>query len=102
MSLTYKVDAEMTLLERHIKVLKAVIENQPVGIIKLSHMLNMPEHKIRYSLRLLEQEGIIEASPSGAKITIKASEAIEDIRNFVKDVEKRCGEIREIIESINL
>ena len=102
MSLTYKLDAEMALLERHIKVLKAVIENQPVGIIKLSHMLNMPEHKIRYSLRLLEQEGIIEASPSGAKITIKATEALEEIREFIKDIEKRCKEISEIIESINL
>ena len=102
MSLTYKLDAEMALLERHIKVLKAVIENQPVGIIKLSHMLNMPEHKVRYSLRLLEQEGIIEASPTGAKITIKASKAIEDIRDFVNNMEKRCEGISEIIESINL
>ena len=102
MALTYKLDTEMELIERHIKVLKAVIENQPVGIIKLSHMLNMPENKIRYSLRLLEQEGIIEASPSGAKITIKASEALEEIRKFVKDMEKRCEEISTIIESINL
>ncbi len=102
MAITYKLDTEMELIERHIKVLKAVIENQPVGIIKLSHMLNMPEHKIRYSLRLLEQEGIIEASPSGAKITIKAKEALEEIRKFVRDMEKRCEEISTIIDSINL
>ncbi len=102
MAITYKLDTEMELIERHIKVLKAVIENQPVGIIKLSHMLNMPEHKIRYSLRLLEQEGIIEASPSGAKITIKAKEALEEIRKFVRDMEKRCEEINNIIDSINL
>jgi len=102
MALTYKLDTEMELIERHIKVLKAVIENQPVGIIKLSHMLNMPEHKIRYSLRLLEQEGIIEASPSGAKITPKASDALEELRKFIKDMESRCEEISEIIESINL
>ena len=102
MSLTYKLDTEMELIERHIKVLKAVIENQPVGIIKLSHMLNMPEHKIRYSLRLLEQEHIIEASPSGAKITEKASEALEDLRDFIKSMENRCKEINEIINSINL
>ncbi len=102
MAITYKLDTEMELIERHIKVLKAVIENQPVGIIKLSHMLNMPEHKIRYSLRLLEQEGIIEASPSGAKITTKAKEALEEIRKFVRDMEKRCEEINNIIDSINL
>ncbi len=102
MALTYKLDTEMELVERHIKVLKAVIENQPVGIIKLSHMLNMPEHKIRYSLRLLEQEGIIEASPSGAKITIKANKALQEIRDFVEDMKKRCDEINEIINSINL
>ncbi len=102
MSLTYKLEMEMELIERHIRVLKAVIENQPVGIIKLSHMLNMPEHKIRYSLRLLEQEGIIEASPSGARITEKTPKALEDIRNFIKNMEDQCREINKLLEDINL
>ena len=92
----------MELIERHIRVLKAVIEHQPVGIIKLSHMLNMPEHKIRYSLRLLEQEGIIEASPSGAKITDKTPKVLEDIKKFLQDMEKQCEEINSIINSIKL
>ncbi len=102
MIITYKLETEMELVARHIKVLKAVIEHQPVGIIKLSHMLNMPEHKIRYSLRLLEQEGLIEASPGGAKITDKTKEAIEEIRNFLDKMEVKCREVQDIIDSINL
>ncbi|AGB04535.1 hypothetical protein AciM339_0651 [Aciduliprofundum sp. MAR08-339] len=101
MSITYKLETEMELIERHIRVLKAVMENQPVGIIKLSHMLNMPEHKIRYSLRLLEQEGVIEASPSGARVTEKTPQALEEIKNFIKNMERQCEEINRILEEIN-
>src|SRR5216117_4552215 len=37
---------------------KAIMENQPIGIIRLSELLNFPQHKVRYSLRILEQEGL--------------------------------------------
>ncbi|OYT58755.1 hypothetical protein B6U71_03915 [Euryarchaeota archaeon ex4484_178] len=102
MIITYKLETEMELVARHVKVLKAVMEHQPVGIIKLSHMLNMPEHKIRYSLRLLEQEGLIEASPGGAKITEKTKTAIGEIRDFLTKMEEKCREVESLIDSINL
>src|SRR5207237_1039593 len=47
-------------------MLKAIMENQPIGIIRLSELLNFPQHKVRYSLRLLEQAGLITSSPEGA------------------------------------
>ena len=98
--ITYKLEAEMELMERHIKVLKQVILNQPVGIIKLSQILNMPEHKIRYSLRLLEQEGIIEASPSGARATKDTKKILSHLKDVLDDLERKSTRIRKEIEEI--
>lgn len=70
-SMTDKLIGELELLERHIRMLKVTREHQPIGIIRLSEILDMPKHKVRYSLRLLEQEGLIAPSPEGARVTEK-------------------------------
>lgn len=44
-ALTSKIESEVKLLERHVAMLKAIIENQPIGIIRLSELLNVPQHK---------------------------------------------------------
>ncbi len=90
----------MELMERHVKVLKQVILNQPVGIIKLSQLLNMPEHKIRYSLRLLEQEGVVEASPAGARAKPEAKKVLLRIKKTLEELEEKSAGIRKEIEEI--
>ncbi|AGI48504.1 archaeal conserved hypothetical protein [Thermoplasmatales archaeon BRNA1] len=60
---------ELELIERHLMMLKAIKANQPVGIIRLSELTGIPQHKVRYSLRLLERDGLIMATQDGAKIT---------------------------------
>lgn len=60
-----KLENEIELLERHFSVLQVVLENGPVGIVSLSTQLGYPNHKIRYSLRRLEEEGLIEPSQRG-------------------------------------
>jgi predicted transcriptional regulator len=56
--LTSKIETEIELLQRHVAMLKAIMDNEPIGIIRLSEMLEHPQHKVRYSLRILEQEGL--------------------------------------------
>jgi len=60
---------EIELLSRHIEVAKAVADHQPIGIMKLAELLDLPSHRIRYSLHVLEQLGYIRASPDGAVAT---------------------------------
>jgi predicted transcriptional regulator len=67
-----KLKGEVDLLGRHLQVLSSVVEHEPIGIMKLSLLLDLPYHRIRYSLRILEQLGYIRASPSGAVATPKA------------------------------
>nr|WP_301287434.1 hypothetical protein [Methanocalculus alkaliphilus] len=50
-------------------VARAVVAHEPIGIIKLSDVLGEPQHRVRYSLRVLEQMGYIRPSPLGAYAT---------------------------------
>ena len=74
-----KVKNEIELMQRHIEVLRMVVAHEPIGIMKLSEVLDLPFHRIRYSLRVLEQMGYIRASPSGAVATNLASELLEHL-----------------------
>ncbi len=84
--------AETELLGRHIQVVKAVMEHQPIGIMKLAELLDIPFHRIRYSLRILEQLGYIKASPSGAVATQRTGELLahldKDIDELIDLLEK--------------
>lgn len=51
---------------RDLRVLAAVIEHHPIGIVRLSKETGIPEHKVRYSLRMLENDGVVEATQQGA------------------------------------
>ncbi len=71
--------SEIELLRRHVRVLRLVKQHQPVGIIKLSELSGIPQHKVRYSLRVLEQKGIIRPSPQGAVTTRKAESFLKSL-----------------------
>ncbi len=86
---------EMDLIERHILMLKATKENQPVGIIRLSELLGIPKHKVRYSLRLLERDGLITATQEGAVVTEKYDEFMEKLSARLDDIVDRINEIRD-------
>ena len=71
--LTGVIETELEILKRHIHMLKVLQDNQPMGIIKLSELTKDPQHMVRYSLRILEQDGLIEPSAHGAVTTDKGS-----------------------------
>lgn len=85
---------EMDLVERHILMLKTTKKNQPVGIIRLSELLDIPKHKVRYSLRLLEKEGLILATQEGAVVTEKYDEFMKQISTELDKITERVDEIR--------
>ncbi len=89
---------EVELLERHARILKLVMENQPVGIIRLAELSKLPQHKVRYSLRILEKSGLIKPSPQGAVVTENAVDYIKRIKEEIKEIHRKLGEITEIIE----
>ena len=92
-TLTAVIESELEILERHIEILDLVMRNEPIGIIKLSEMTGYPQHMIRYSLHILEQEGIIEPSPRGAVTTRRLKSAIENLKKSLANINKKIEDI---------
>jgi predicted transcriptional regulator len=86
-SITDITQKELGLLGRHLDVLKAVKEQGPIGIIRLSQITAQPQHMIRYSLRTLEREGIIVPSPQGAIITEKAQDTLDNLLKNLDEIQ---------------
>lgn len=93
-SMIEKLVDELELLERHILMLKVTKENQPVGIIRLSEILDLPKHKVRYSLRLLEKEGLISPSTEGARVTKKYDAYMKDVAAKMDDIVKMVERLK--------
>ncbi len=79
MPMLEKLRDEIELIERHLSIARAVIEHEPIGIIKLAEVLNQPQHRVRYSLRVLEQMGYIRASSTGAYATPEMRQMLKGI-----------------------
>ena len=96
--LTSVIETELDILKRHVDVLKALKEHQPMGIIKLSEITDYPQHMVRYSLRILEQEGLIEPSPQGAVTTENVEKTINLIKSILDEISKKAIDIKKKIE----
>ena len=81
-----KMKDEIELLSRHLEVAQAVSEHQPIGIMKLAELLDLPSHRIRYSLHILEQLGYIRASPDGAVATDQTRELFMHLNEDLDDL----------------
>ena len=87
-----RLEKEVDMLERHLQVLRMVIEDEPIGIVKMSNETGYPHHKVRYSLRVLEEENLIEPSSQGAITTDHTHEFVDDLDNKVdQTIEKLEG-----------
>jgi len=97
-TITSVAEKELDLLSRHLQVMTTVKEHGPIGIIKLSQMTGQPQHMIRYSLRTLEKDGIIEPSPQGAIVTDKIHEALGTIETTLEDFTTKVQDLKKKIK----
>ncbi|HET7323036.1 MAG TPA: hypothetical protein VFJ06_01765, partial [Halococcus sp.] len=74
-----------------LQVLRMVIESEPIGIVKMSNETGYPHHKIRYSLRVLEEEGLIEPSSQGAITTDQTSGFIDKLDGRIDEVSEKVA-----------
>jgi len=89
-----KMKDEIELLSRHIEVARAVADHQPIGIMKLSELLDLPSHRIRYSLHVLEQLGYIRASIDGAVATERTVELFAHLNEDLEDIIKHLNAMK--------
>ncbi|MGI5991394.1 MAG: hypothetical protein ACOX79_07505 [Methanosarcina sp.] len=94
------IRTELDLTERHLLVLKKVLEEAPIGILKLAEVTGMQNHKVRYSLRVLEQANLIKPSAQGAVPGDGVSKFLEDFELELEKINEKLSHIREIEASI--
>ena len=92
------IETELNILKRHIHVLKTLQEHQPMGIIKLSELTKYPQHMVRYSLRILEQDGLIEPSPQGAVTTGDVEKTMVILKKTLKKISDTAKDLIKTLE----
>jgi len=92
---------ELDLLARNVDILQRLSSSTPIGIIRLSEAMQLPIHKVRYSLHLLEREGVIQPSANGAVVTDRAIEfwnsldqALDRMTESIQLLKERASERR--------
>lgn len=94
-----RIVEELDLLSRNVDIVEKLSKSPPTGIIRLSEALHLPIHKTRYSLHLLEREGVIQPSADGAVVTDKAREfwanldkSLDRMTVLVRQLKERAAE----------
>ena len=96
-----RIANELDLLARNVDVLEQLSGKPPMGIIRLSEALHLPIHKVRYSLHLLEREGVIQPSADGAVVTDRAREfwstldqSLDRMSGLIQHLKERAAEYK--------
>ena len=89
-----RLEKEVDMLERHLQVLRMVIESEPIGIVKMSNETGYPHHKVRYSLRVLEEENLIEPSSQGAITTERTAEFVDELDEKLDQIVDKLDEMK--------
>jgi predicted transcriptional regulator len=86
-----RLETEVDMLKRHLQVLRMVIENEPIGIVKMSNETGYPHHKVRYSLRVLEEESLIEPTSQGAVTTNQTRSFVDELDGRIEKVSNKLA-----------
>jgi predicted transcriptional regulator len=82
---------------RDLTILGAVIDDGPIGIVRLAEETGVPEHKVRYSLRMLEDDGLVEPTPQGAVPADDIADRVADINGGLDRLIERLEELEAAI-----
>ncbi|MFB6205831.1 MAG: winged helix-turn-helix transcriptional regulator [Haloglomus sp.] len=74
---------------RDLQILQAVIDHHPIGIVRISKETGIPEHKVRYSLRMLENDGLIDPTQQGAVPADDIEESVAEINEGLDELADR-------------
>ena len=70
--------------------------DEPIGILKLAEETKIPSHKVRYSLRVLEQEDLIRATAPGAVTTNQTVSFLKELDSMIEDLSRKAENLKMI------
>lgn len=82
--------------ERDLLVLETVLSRHPIGIERIADVTGVDEHKTRYSLRMLEDDGLVEPTEEGAVPAADIADHIEGINGGLDGLIDRIEELKRI------
>jgi predicted transcriptional regulator len=91
-----RIESEIETLNQHIQVLQTVSDMGPTGIRGISKETGLKSHHVRFSVRILEQNELIEPSPRGLQAT---SQTEEFLSNFTDEIERIEARFEGFLES---
>jgi predicted transcriptional regulator len=94
------LEKEIDLVLRHIRVLGVLRERGPMGIRRISDETGIPNHQVRYSLRVLEKADALAPTSRGAKLTDGVDEYVKELANKMKELDGRLSEIVDLTQSM--
>jgi predicted transcriptional regulator len=80
---------------RDLEVLETVIERGPIGIDRIAEETGIDEHKVRYSLRMLENDGLVDPTPDGAVPADDVAASVRAMNEGIDDLIERLQSVRE-------
>jgi predicted transcriptional regulator len=96
--LTKSFRKEVELLSRHVQLLNEVKRSGPIGIVRLSALTNMPQHKVRYSLRILQESDYIEPTTRGAAATEKTDQFLDHVTEILDEAMTELQQLRDQVK----
>lgn len=88
------LESQLDLEARHLRVLAAVTEHEPIGINRIARRTGQPKHRVRYSYQQLLETGLIRASDQGAVLGEEADRRMEEYVNRLETVGERIERLR--------
>jgi predicted transcriptional regulator len=80
--------------ERDLLVLEAVVRHHPIDASRIAEETGIDEHKTRYSLRMLEDDGLVDPTPEGAVPADGVEDRIEEINGGIDGLIERIEELK--------
>lgn len=77
------------------QVLEVVIERGPIGIVRIAEETGIDQHKVRYSLRMLENDDLADPTPDGAVPADDIDESVAAMNRGIDRLVDRLERVRE-------
>lgn len=88
------LESQLDLEARHLRVLAAVSEHEPIGMYRLARETGQPKHRVRYSYQQLLDMGLIHASDRGAVLGEEADRRMEEYVDSLQTLGERIERLR--------
>lgn len=80
---------------RDLAVLRTVIDRGPIGIVRIAEATGVDQHKVRYSLRMLENDALVDPTPDGAVPADDVAASVAAMNDGIDHLIDRLETVRE-------